>query len=146
MATRFFPALIGQDAAPDTGFGVVFPDLPGCISGGDSVQQAAECAVEALALHIEGMTAEGLPVPDPSPPDAPLPDWLAAVPGTIAARVLVPVEMPGRAVRANVTLDELLLQRLDRAAAAEGRSRSGYIAEAVRDRLRSAPATPEQHA
>jgi metal-responsive CopG/Arc/MetJ family transcriptional regulator len=49
---------------------------------------------------------------------------------------LVPVEMPGRSVRTNITLDEGLLARLDAAATAEGMSRSGFIAQAVRDRLR----------
>ena len=146
MATRFYPALIERDAEADTDYGVVFPDLPGCTSSGETVQRAAESAVEALALHIKGMTAERLPVPDSSAPDAPFPDWLAGIPGPIAARVLVPVEMPGRAVRVNVTMDELLLQRVDHAAAAEGRSRSGYLAEAVRERLQGHHAAPEQHA
>lgn len=139
MPLRFYPAIIGQDdgEGPDDGFGVVFPDLPGCVSAGDTVQQAAENAAEALALHIEGMAEDHDPIPAPSAPDAPLPDWLADVPGSrLVARVLVPVEMPGKAVRVNVTLDELLLQRLDQVAAAEGQSRSGYLAEAVRERLR----------
>ncbi len=61
------------------------------------------------------------------PPNAPLPDWLEEVPGEIVARVLVPVELPGRAVRANVTIDEGLLARLDAAAAAEGRRAAGSL-------------------
>ena len=60
-----------------------------------------------------------------------------AVPARIVARVLVPVELPGRFVRTNITLDTALLARLD-AGAAAGMSRSGFIAEAVRARLRSA--------
>ena len=52
--------------------------------------------------------------------------------------MLVPVELPGRFVRTNITLDTALLARLDAAAAAAGMSRSGFIAEAVRARLRSA--------
>jgi metal-responsive CopG/Arc/MetJ family transcriptional regulator len=53
----------------------------------------------------------------------------------VITSVLVPVEMPGRAVRINVTMDEALLQRVDAAAAVDGNSRSGYLAQAVRDRL-----------
>ncbi len=138
MPLRFYPAIISQDPndTPDDGYGVVFPDLPGCVSGGNTIQEAARNAAEALALHVEGMTEEGFAIPDPSPPDVPLPDWLANAPGKIAAMVLVPVEMPGRTVRANITLDEGLLARLDAAAAAQGTSRSGYIAQAVRARLR----------
>jgi predicted RNA binding protein YcfA (HicA-like mRNA interferase family)/predicted RNase H-like HicB family nuclease len=138
MAIRYYPALITQDEGdgPDDGYGVVFPDLPGCVSVGDTVQQAAESAAEALALHLEGMIEDREDVPSPSAPDAPLPAWLADAAGTIAARVLIPVEMPGRIVRANITLDAALLGRLDAAAAAQGMSRSGFIAEAVRERLR----------
>src|SRR5271166_1428540 len=140
MVLRFYPAFIEQDEGdtPESGYGVVFPDLPGCTSGGDTIQQAAENAAEALALHVEGMFDGRNTVPDPSAPDAPLPDWIEQVPGTIVARVLVPVEMPGRSLRTNVTLDAGLLARLDAAAAAEGMSRSGFIARAVRKRL---PAT-----
>lgn len=140
MALRFYPALIEQAEGdgPDDGYGVIFPDLPGCISSGETVQGAATSAAEALSLHVEGMVEDGLAIPPPGSPDAPLPDWLAEVPGTIVARVLVPVEMPGRAIRANITLDEGLLSRLDAAAAAEGTSRSGYIAQAVRQRLHGA--------
>lgn len=139
MVLRFYPACINQDEGdkPEDGYGVFFPDLPGCISAGDTVQDAAINAAEALALHIEGMVEDGDPLPEPSAPDAPLPDWLAGVSGPIIARALVPVELPGRAVRANITMDESLLARLDAAAAAAGMSRSGYIAQAVREQLRS---------
>lgn len=130
MALRYYTACI--ERADDGGYGVFFPDLPGCTSAGGTVQDAAEQAVEALALHIEGMTEDRLDIPLPSSPDAPLPAWLDDVPGEIVARILVPVEMPGRAIRANVTIDEGLLSRLDTAAALEGTSRSGLIALAVR--------------
>lgn len=129
----FYPACI--EAASD-GFSVFFPDLPGCISAGATVQEAGVHAAEALDLHLAGMAEDGEAPPPPSAPDAPLPDWLADEPGDIVARVLVPVELPGRSVRTNITLDEGLLGRLDAAAKSEGTSRSGFIAEAVRDRLR----------
>ena len=95
-------------------------------------------AAEALSLHIAGLAEDRDPIPPASAPDAPLPAWLAAVPARIVARVLVPVELPGRFVRTNITLDTALLSRLNAAAAAAGMSRSGFIAEAVRARLRSA--------
>lgn len=47
--------------------GVYFPDLPGAISGGDTVDEAAECARECLALHLHGMLEDGDPIPPPSP-------------------------------------------------------------------------------
>ncbi|HEY5301072.1 MAG TPA: type II toxin-antitoxin system HicB family antitoxin [Acetobacteraceae bacterium] len=130
MATRFYPAVI--EGSDRNGYDVVFPDFPGCVSTGDTIQEAATGAVEALSLHVEGIVAEGLALPAPSAPDAALPDWLPED----GIRVLVPAEIPGRAVRANITLDEALLARLDAAAAAQGTSRSGFIAQAVREHLR----------
>jgi predicted RNase H-like HicB family nuclease len=136
MPLRYYPALL-QANPSGIGFGVIFPDLPGCVSAGDTAQEASVAAAEALALHIEGMVQDGETLPEPSSPDAPLPDWLAGDdvggPYTVA---LIPVEIPGKAVRANITMDEALLARLDAAAAAAGTSRSGLIAEAVRERLR----------
>ena len=53
------------------------------------------------------------------------------------AHVMIPLEMPGRVVRVNLTMNEALLARVDAAASARGMSRSGYVAEAVRERLRA---------
>ncbi len=130
-------ALIVQDEGdePRYGYGVVFPDLPGCTTSGDTVEEAYEHAFEALALHIDGMVEEGASLPAPSPFNAPLPDWLADVPGKIERIILVPVRLPGRAMRISVTMDKGLLARLDAIAAASGETRSGYIARAVRERI-----------
>jgi predicted RNase H-like HicB family nuclease/predicted transcriptional regulator len=114
---------------------VVFPDLPGCTSFGETVEQAYEHAFDALALHVEGMVEEGIPLPEPSPFNAPLPEWLEAEPGRVERNVLVPVKPPGRAVRVSITMDKGLLDRLDTLASANGDTRSGYIAEAVRERV-----------
>jgi predicted RNase H-like HicB family nuclease len=126
MRTKHYIAIL--ERAGDGGYGVFFPDLQGCTSGGDTMQAAAQNAAEALALHIEGMIEEGLPVPEPSDADA-----LPRDPEVDeAARLLVPVELPGRAVRANVTIEEALLARIDAAAAARGMTRSAFLAEGAR--------------
>jgi predicted RNase H-like HicB family nuclease len=132
MTLRYYPACIERAGS---GFSVFFPDLPGCISVGETVEATAINAAEALGLHLDGMAEDGEPIPPPSSIDAPLPDWAAEVEGDPVIRVLIPAEVPGRVVRANITLDEGLLSRLDAAAMAEGMSRSGYIAAAVRERL-----------
>lgn len=137
MDTRFYRALILQDEGdtPEQGYGVVFPDLPGCTSSGDTVEHAYEQAFDALALHVEGMLEDGTMPPDPSPFNAPLPQWLSKAPGVIERTVLVPVRLPGRAVRISVTMDKGLLAQLDAAAATSGETRSGYISKAVRERI-----------
>jgi predicted RNase H-like HicB family nuclease len=42
------------------------PDLPGCVATGTTVEETEQRLREAIALHIEGMTEDGLPVPEPS--------------------------------------------------------------------------------
>lgn len=136
MGLRYYRALIDQ-GPPGIAYRVVFPDLPGCTSAGNSVQQAAEQAAEALTLHLDGMVEDALDPPEPSAPDAPLPPWLARGTDREVARLLVGVDVPSRAVRVNVTMEETLLRRMDAAAASEGSTRSGYVMQAVRDRLRA---------
>ncbi len=48
---------------PGSDFGVDFPDLPGCITAGRTMPLARRHAAEALAIHLEGMAADGLTVP-----------------------------------------------------------------------------------
>ena len=50
-------------------FGVVVPDLPGCFSAGDSLDEAMAQAREAIFLHLEGMLDEGKALPQPGPVD-----------------------------------------------------------------------------
>lgn len=48
------------------GYGVFFPDLPGCISFGKNIFEAKKNAREALELHLCGMEKDNDPIPDPS--------------------------------------------------------------------------------
>ena len=52
-----------EDAGPDTAIGVWFPDLPGCISAGDDIDEALRNAPEALQLYAEGLLEDGQPLP-----------------------------------------------------------------------------------
>jgi predicted RNase H-like HicB family nuclease len=132
MPLRHYRALLAP--AADGSWGVVFPELPGCISHGDDADHAARMAAEALALHVGAMIEDGDAIPEPASLDAPLPDWLDGdEPRTY--RVLVPIEMPGRAVRVDVSMEEDLVERIDRAAALRGMSRSAYLAEGARRML-----------
>lgn len=54
-----------EDAGPDHAVGVWFPDLPGCISGGDDIDEALENAPEALALYAQDLIADGRQLPPP---------------------------------------------------------------------------------
>ena len=132
---QFYPALFEGD--DQTGYGVLFADFPGCVSAGETLNEAARNAAEALALHIEGMTEDGETIPEPSGLEA-TPEWLV---GPVATRALVPVEVATRSVRVQVTFNEALLRRLDLAASAEGFTRSGYLAHAARECLNHSQAS-----
>ena len=54
-----------EDAGPDEAVGVWFPDLPGCISGGDDIDEALENAPEALGFYAQELIADGRQLPAP---------------------------------------------------------------------------------
>jgi predicted RNase H-like HicB family nuclease len=54
-----------EDAGSDTAVGVWFPDLPGCTSGGDDIDEALRNAPEALELYAESLESNGRPLPLP---------------------------------------------------------------------------------
>jgi len=53
------------EPADDGGFGVYVPDLPGCVSHGDSIEQAKRMISEAIRGHIELLRDKGEPIPEP---------------------------------------------------------------------------------
>ncbi|HEY1931146.1 MAG TPA: type II toxin-antitoxin system HicB family antitoxin [Acetobacteraceae bacterium] len=125
---RFYPAIIEQ---ADEGFGVYFPDLPGCTSAGASVQAAARNAQEALQAHIDLTAEHGEALPEPTDLDR-----VVVEPDVVeVGRMLLRAEVPGRSVRVNITLPEELLAAVDRYAARTGHTRSGLLALAVRERM-----------
>lgn len=50
----------------EDGISIEFPDLPGCLSCADSMEEAFHCAKEALGLHLYGMEEDGDSIPEPS--------------------------------------------------------------------------------
>lgn len=56
-------ALVHKDEG--TSYGVSFPDVPGCVSAGDTFEQAVANAGEALAGHFAAMRADGDAIPSP---------------------------------------------------------------------------------
>jgi predicted RNase H-like HicB family nuclease len=49
-----------------TSYGASVPDLPGCVAVGETLDEAKELIQEAIAFHLEGLRAEGLPIPEPT--------------------------------------------------------------------------------
>ncbi len=116
-------------------FGVVVPDLPGCFSAGDTLDQAVDNAREAIDLWCETVIEDGndLPVVKTLAEHQADPDFA----GWIWAVVEVPVERYfGPAEKLNITLPRLLLAKIDEYARAHGETRSGFLADAARMAMR----------
>jgi predicted RNase H-like HicB family nuclease len=108
-------------------YGVSFPDFPGCITAGRTLDEASRMASEALALHIQGMIEDGEALPVPSKVDDIAAD--AAKRGAIA--FLVRVDPPDATVRVNITVRESQLAKIDALAEDSGLTRSGYMVRAA---------------
>lgn len=126
MGKVYYTAIVERDG--QGGFGVFFPDLPGCVSSGDTVQEAALNAEAALALHVAGMIEDGEALPLPTDPTAIEDDPEADE----AARLMVGVEPRQERVRVNVMIERNLLAAID----ARSDNRSRFLSEAAAERLK----------
>lgn len=64
---RTYVGLVHKD--PDSDYGVSFPDLPGCITAGSTIEEAREMAADALMLYLESLARHGENVPPPGSAD-----------------------------------------------------------------------------
>jgi len=109
-------------------FGVSFPDFPGCITAGKTLDEAHRMAAEALGMHITGMVQDGGAIPKPSTLDD-----LAGDParkGAVAFLVHVEAETE-RTVRINITARERQVEQIDKLANEAGLTRSAYMVQSA---------------
>ena len=110
-------------------FGVTIPDLPGCFSQGNSVENAVENAQEAILFHAEGLVSGNQMVPLPSEID--FSDFHGDTGTVLLAYADVDIEsILGPAKRINITIKSANLQVIDMRAKARGMNRSEYLAYA----------------
>ncbi len=121
-----YPVMIeaGDDS---TAWGVVVPDLPGCFSAGDTLDDAMLAVEEAAAAWIDAALDAGRVIPRPSTAQAVLDkgDFSGWLVGYIRVD---PALLDDTVERVNITLPRRILARLDAKARAAGESRSSYIA------------------
>ncbi|WP_131196227.1 type II toxin-antitoxin system HicB family antitoxin [Lichenihabitans psoromatis] len=125
--TARYPIAIEQ-GSERTAFGIVVPDLPGCFSAGDTLDDAMMGVEEAVAAWIDAALDAGDTIPAPSSlgiiqADATYSGW------TFAVVSVDPGLLDDTIERVNITLPRRVLKRLDALARAAGESRSGYIAQ-----------------
>ena len=129
----FIPVAIHKDEG--SVFGVSVPDIPGCFSYGDTVEDALKNAQEAVIFHVEGLLEDG--------------EFDSLTPSSIedlqdsneypdALWALVDVDLSrlsSKQTRFNVSWPEYLLARVDEYAAAHHETRSGFLAKAAQQAL-----------
>lgn len=129
MTEVSYVALIHKD--PDSEYGISFPDFPGCVSAGRTLEDAIGNGREALLFHIEGMIEDQEDIPRPSPIEAILStssDHLAIVP--------ISVPETQETIRINITVGARDLAVIDSAARLSGLSRSAFLVGAALERGR----------
>ena len=130
---RFYIGVVHKD--PESDFGISFPDFPGCISAGATLQEASEMGREALEGHIGVMSDIGEAIPEPSSMDAVIADPVFRE-GTA---VLIPITLANsRSVRINITMPADALGEIDAYAERHGFTRSGFLAAAAKKAMQEA--------
>lgn len=126
-------AVVHKD--PNSDFGVSFPDFPGCITAGGTIDEAKDMAQDALTLHIKGMLEDGEKIPAPSK----LEDIMADPDYSDAAAILVVTvsDQKPRSVRVNITVPEDMLHQIDAIAKKRGMSRSSFLVHAAQNAIKA---------
>jgi predicted RNase H-like HicB family nuclease len=115
-------------------YGVVVPDLPGCFSAGDTLDEAIANAPEAIALWLEEVVERGEVAPAAKPfethrKNPQFKGWIWALAEVDLSR------LTDKAERINITLPSRLLARVDARAQETGDTRSGFLARAAMEAL-----------
>ena len=124
-------AVVHKD--PSSDYGVSFPDFPGCITAGDSIDNVKDLSVEVLSGHIKIMKEFGEKIPTPSKLDDIVadPDYFDVV-----AFLVVPIpDIKSKTIRVNITLPEDILHKIDVTAKKRGMSRSSFLSHAAQSSM-----------
>ena len=126
-------AVVHKD--PKSDFGVSFPDFPGCITAGTTIDEAKDMANDALSLHVKGLLEDGEDIPSPSKLEDIMenPEYSDSV----AILVVSVSEAKPRSVRVNITVPEDMLRRIDDIARKRGMSRSSFLVNAAQNAISS---------
>jgi predicted RNase H-like HicB family nuclease len=131
-----YPVVLHKD--PDSDYGVAVPDLPGCFSAGETIDEALVEVVEAIECHIEGLLIDGEPVPSPTSIETHRDDPEYA--DGVWALVTVDLsKLSGKTTQVDITVPERLLALVDQYAAQQGETRSGLVAQATLEYIAAHP-------
>ena len=127
---HYFIAIELPGKSGDVAYGVVVPDIPGCFSAGDTLEEAITNTKEAIVMQLEDMIERKLDLPEPS-----LPEELAKAKefkGWMFVGVEVdPQQLSTKAKRINVTIPQGVLYMVDKAAKRNHTTRSAFLTDAA---------------
>ena len=109
-------------------YGVSFPDFPGCVSADETQERSLRSGREALQLCVDAMFEEKLHIPEPGEVD---PKWINSQAPDIIGSALIPVEVPHRTLRLNISMADHVIERIDSFAKSQGEDRSGFLTRAA---------------
>lgn len=127
MASAVYFAFMRPE--PNGVYSVTFPDVPGAITEGDDLASAMSNAKDALESYLESLAEDGEQLPISRRAEQVAREADGAIICAIQA------EIDAKAVRVNITVNERLLGRIDRAAEGGGYTRSGLLALAAQEWL-----------
>lgn len=114
-------------------YGVIFPDFPGCVSVGKTVDEAYKNSIEALALHIDGIKEDKEQIPEPRTFDEiqkSKEDWYT-VDNSLIMYIPYISNNSNKYVRINITLNQTILDKIDRIT----NNRSAFLSKAAESYL-----------
>ena len=129
--SMLFPAFVEIDAdGSASGF---FPDVTGCFFAGETPEQTLQDAHSALSAHFELMAEKEMLIPEASQ------QWMTdfSQPGIWIYIDIDITRYLGKSERINITMPQLLIEKIDQAVGSDMRysSRSHFLAEAARKEL-----------
>lgn len=131
-----YPVVIHKDK--DSDFGVTVPDIPGCFSAGETMDEALLMAQEAIECHLEGLLIDGdvVPVPTAIENHQKNKEFKS---GVWAVGEIDISKLSVKSKRINITMPERLINTVDNYAQRHGSSRSGILAQAITEYMSAHP-------
>ena len=127
-----YVALVHKANKKSTTYGVMFPDFPGCVSAGSTLNKALENARVGLVFHMEGLLDMGQRLPEPTSLEQILADPENKDTTPCFIHLVPPI---GHLKRVNISIDAGLLAEIDHAAKLRRKNRSEFLAEAAQQML-----------
>lgn len=130
-----FPVVVHKDRR--SAFGVTIPDIPGCFTAGDTLDEALRGVQEAVEVHLHGEKR--------APVASPLDRWAKDPAYRDGLFALVDIDlafMDDRTVRVNITARRSALALIDRVARERGEDRSEFLVKAALERAAGTASSP----